>query len=348
MAEPRQSPGWLALEALAHGKRHDLRLPVDVGGPSPVSIPVYVLAGRHHRPCLALVAGVHGDEYDGILALQALVREVSPEGLEGSLLVIPVTNPPAFAAASRQAPQDDRDLNRVFPGRPEGTLSERLAHALCTDILAEADLVFTLHGARSTGILLPWIEFLDTSGNVGARSFEAAHASGFRDLMALPPLPGRLITALAERGIPLIEGEVGGRGEAADANIAFYRARIDAVARHIGVRTTPQTPLPADPAPRVWHLHSISAGAPGIFLSEVELGLPVRTGDVLGRIVTITGDLGAVIQAPCDGVIGGLRTHAGVAPEDDVLSMWSAAGALRAPRVRDRDGLAAPEGSDKT
>src|SRR5262249_47492115 len=118
-------------------------------------IPVDVLVGRQARPCLALVAGIHGDEYDGIFALQALAHTLVAGTLLGSLLIVFVANPLAFRAAQRRTPEDDRDLNRVFPGRPDGSISERLAHRLCHDLLRQADLVFTLHGAIATGDLAP-------------------------------------------------------------------------------------------------------------------------------------------------------------------------------------------------
>ena len=149
-----------------------------------IEVPVHVLAGRTAGPCAAFVAGVHGDEYDGILAMHRLLAGVAPAQLAGTLIVIPVANSSAFGAGQRHTPIDGADLNRVFPGRVDGSVTERLAHQLCHDVLRHMDLVFTLHGARSPNRLMEWIEFLDEPGRLGAASRAAAMASGFANLIA--------------------------------------------------------------------------------------------------------------------------------------------------------------------
>jgi len=285
-------------------------------------VPIQAIVGRSHHPCLALVGGVHGDEYDGILAVHEVAREVRPDELQGSLLLIAVANPFAFAVAQRHTPQDDKDLNRVFPGRPDGSLSERLAHALC-EVLSQADLAMTLHGGGARTELAPWIEFLDLPTPLGRVTYEAAAASGFPDLLALPPLPGRLITAMADLGVPVIEGEVGDRGETRRADVAYYRERIDAVARHVGV-------LPAQagqpgPSPRLWSLCPVDATADGIFLRRVELMQEVEQGTPLGEIVDLHGTVAAHIVAPSPGVVGAYRAHAGVRAGESVMTLWSPA-----------------------
>ena len=110
-------------------------------------------------------------------------------------------------------------------------------------------------------------------------TFAAAVASGFRDLVALPGLPGVLQTALAERGIPVIEGEVGGLGTTTRENVTYYAARVTAVARHLSVLAR-EAELPSErPRPRLWHLHGVDAVAGGLFRREVELRQAVTAGD---------------------------------------------------------------------
>ena len=110
-------------------------------------------------------------------------------------------------------------------------------------------------------------------------TFAAAVASGFRDLVALPGLPGVLQTALAERGIPVIEGEVGGLGTTTRENVTYYAARVTAVARHLSVLAR-EAELPSErPRPRIWHLHGVDAVAGGLFRREVELRQAVTAGD---------------------------------------------------------------------
>ena len=118
-------------------------------------------------------------------------------------------------------------------------------------------------------------------------TFAAAVASGFRDLVALPGLPGVLQTALAERGIPVIEGEVGGLGTTTRENVTYYAARVTAVARHLSVLAR-EAELPSErPRPRIWHLHGVDAVAGGLFRREVELRQAVTAGDLLGTLLDL-------------------------------------------------------------
>jgi predicted deacylase len=122
----------------------------------------------------------------------------------------------------------------------------------------------------------------------------------------------------------VIEGEVGGRGAARRENVAYYKERVVAVARHLGILGDPEAAMPAGHT--VWHLHPIETNASGVFLSEVELRTPVRTGDVLARVVDIHGQVVATVRAPADGVIGYHRVHAGVRPGDHLFTLWVPAG----------------------
>lgn len=288
------------------------------------AIEVIVMVGVRRHPRLALVAGVHGDEYDGILALQRLSRELEPERIHGTLVIVPVANPFAFAAAQRRTPQDGKDLNRVFPGSPTGSLSERLAYTLCIGLLRQADLVFTLHGSAVHGVLAPWIEFLNEPTPVGRATYQAARASGFPDLIALPRLPGVLQTGLAELGVPVIEGEVGGLGATLPENVGYYTERALSVARHIDVLGNGEgAAIPG--SQQIWGLRPIEAAANGIFLREAALRQNVTSGERLATLVDISGEHVETVRAPEDGLIGGFRNHAGVRAGDRVFSLWTPA-----------------------
>ncbi len=285
------------------------------------SVPLHAVVGAQRRPCLALMAGVHGNEYDGIMTLMELSREVASWPLQGSLIVIPVANPFAFARAQRRTPHDNQDLNRVFPGSPRGTLSERLAARLCFEVLRDADLVFTLHGSTSDGLLAPWIEFLEGTTGLERATHDAAVASGFEDLTALPRLPGTLQTAMAELDVPVIEGEVGGRGATTREDVVYYKDRVVSVACHVGVlfRDQPST-RPANG--RTWHLRGIEADVGGAFLRAVELRQEVHAGDVLGTILDIHGDVVVEVRSPVDAMVGGYRVHTGVLRGDRLVTLW--------------------------
>lgn len=299
---------------------------IDLGGSGkrdPPRMRIITCTGRTRRPCLGLVAGVHGDEYDGVLALHEIVRETSPDDLDGTLLIIPVANPAALAAGQRRTPEDDRDLNRTFPGDPTGTLTERLADFLARQVLHQADLVFSLHSGGATGSLAPRVEFLNVPGPIGQSSYEAAWASGFPNLVGLPKLPGLLLSAMADVGVPLIEGEVGGCATVRPQNVIYYKDRVAAVARHIGIDRRQSTIQGRPGIRQVWQREHLVAGANGVFLREVEMEQAVRQGDRLGRIIDIEGKVVGDVLAPANGVIGGYREYASVRAGDSVCTFWT-------------------------
>ncbi len=287
-----------------------------------MAVPVTVLVGQSLHPRVVLMAGVHGDEYEGIRALQELAQEIDPSRLRGTVVVVPVANPLAFAAAQRRTPDDNVDLNRVFPGRADGCITERLADLLCRRVLRQANLVFALHGAMSSGELAPWIEFLDLPTPLGRATYDAARASGFPDLIALPLLPGTLQTALAADGIPVIEGEVGGRGAMRDDNVQYYKKRARAVLRHVGILLGEAPPSSGDDTPRIWTLDYIRSGASGILIREKGLRDEVDADGRLGTVVDAEGVTVAEVRSLRAGVIGSTREHAGVRPDDTAFIVW--------------------------
>src|SRR5687768_16512818 len=145
--------------SLAPG-RHELLLRVAdrPSGPA-LAQPVTVLVGNRPRPRLAVVAGVHGNEFPGPLAIGRLVRALQPEGLAGTVVLVPVANPLAFDAGTRVSPEDGVNLNRVFPGSATGSLTLRLAWALVHGVVQDADLALDLHSGDGNGVMLPMAGF---------------------------------------------------------------------------------------------------------------------------------------------------------------------------------------------
>jgi uncharacterized protein len=158
----------------------DSRLVIRQGGSgSDVGIDGVLLRGQGASPLIAVVAGVHGDEYDGIHACVELSRSIDLSTLTASLILVPIVNKKAFEAQQRRTPVDGIDLNRVFPGDPLGTFSERLAKLVFDEIVCEADFVISLHGWSQTGEVVDYVEIPDRSSELHERCAAAAVAAGF-------------------------------------------------------------------------------------------------------------------------------------------------------------------------
>lgn len=122
----------------------------NLGGWASMMLPVAVLNNGPGRTALVM-AGNHGDEYPGPIAILKLMRELQADQVTGRIILLPALNPPAVRAATRLSPLDGKNLNRSFPGRPNGTMTEQIAHYLTTVLFPMADIVVDIHtGGRST------------------------------------------------------------------------------------------------------------------------------------------------------------------------------------------------------
>lgn len=309
----------LALNDLEAGSRHafDLRVSRLADGRD-VTIPVNVLCGTRPGPCLVAVAGIHGDEADGIMALMDLWGELAPDDVTGRLVLVPVANLPAFQADQRRSPLDDLDLNRLFPGNPDGSPSERLAAVLFEEVIKTADFVFSLHGFTYQADVIDYVEFNHLLPEIAEASYRACQASGF-NVIRISSWPQGLMTNAANRaGIPGMEAEVGGLGIARADYIARYKGYTRALMQHLGM--LPGVP-PANLAPRLVESFEVMAPTGGVLRMRVELGDEVQVGDVLATIHDLHGNELAAVRAPDGGLIGARLGYISVNPGDRLLRM---------------------------
>ena len=109
-----------------------------------ILVPIVVIQGSA-GPTLLLTAGAHGDEFEGPIALSKLARTLTPEGLRGRVIILPAMNVPGIHTCQRICPVDGKDLNRIFPGRRDGSFTEMLAHYISTELVPRADAVIDFH-----------------------------------------------------------------------------------------------------------------------------------------------------------------------------------------------------------
>ena len=141
---------------IAPGEKRHVKLPVPGGEP----LEAWLLCGIHPGKTLVVTAGVHGCEYVGILALQKLVETLDCATLYGQVILLPLVNSKGFFAGIKQLnPADDRNLNREFPGREDGTETQRMAWAIEKLLYPEADFLLDLHGGDWNEELAPLVFF---------------------------------------------------------------------------------------------------------------------------------------------------------------------------------------------
>ncbi|MFP4328899.1 MAG: succinylglutamate desuccinylase/aspartoacylase family protein, partial [Paracoccaceae bacterium] len=179
---------------IAPGTRRTVDLPVSIlSDHTPVTMSVHVIHGRRPGPVVFVSAAIHGDEVIGVEIVRRLLRAQPLRGMSGTLLAVPIVNTYGFLSHSRYLP-DRRDLNRVFPGHPSGSLASRLAHLFMEEIVSRSDLGIDLHSAAIRRVNLPQIRL--TPGN--ARLAELGRAFGAPVMMTSKLREGSLRMAAEE------------------------------------------------------------------------------------------------------------------------------------------------------
>jgi predicted deacylase len=309
------------LDRLRPGSRGSFELPVmrlPDGGD--VRLPVLAAAGADDGPVLAVLAGVHGDEYEGIRAIPQVFRGFDLAELHGRLIMVPVCNLPAYRTATRSSPIDGLNLARVFPGDPQGTVTQRIAYVLTEQVIAPANLLIDLHSAGIAYTMPTLVGYPYADTPLGRASYDAALAFGCDVLWGHPPDPnagGRSISAAEQRGVPWIYTEAAGGGRALAADVMCYTTGVLNVMRHLGM-------LPGQPVAQQLRCHLLGAGntdnpirvdTSGYFISHVELLEPVTAGQIIGAVLDFAGQPIEQIKAHVDGRVVMIRglpmIHAG-------------------------------------
>lgn len=280
------------------------------------AIPAYVLNGDEDGPVWWLQGTIHGNEHVGGLAVREFLLELSPKHVEGTIVGIPVANPTAFTAKTRESPLDHKDPNRQFPGSSDGSFTEILADVLFTAASEHADYFVGMHGAGDELNIKGFSVCIRTSDDVETRSRELCRAVGFQHVSALAPenLGGMMCSELAESGVPSILIECGGSQEPLPAQ-RRARGAIENIARKIGVLPGEVEEF-SEPEYHEDAYTFVTAQTGGYFHSRVALEDAVEEGEVIGEITTVKGDTLEEIVAPHDGAIIDLRTYPMARPGD--------------------------------
>jgi predicted deacylase len=311
---------WVNVDALPSSSLHAFDFAVvRLADASWVTLPVKVAVGSRPRPRLVAIAGIHGDEPEGMLSLLDFWSRCDPGKLQGTVILVPVANPTAFAAHQRRSPLDGLDLNRTFPGKADGTPSERLAYRLLHEVMAGADLVFTMHSWYAVGTVVPYVEVPGREELTAHRSLEAAKAAGFSRIREGGWPEGVLGRAANALGIPVIEAEIGGHGMSIPENRAAYTEHLTRLLQHLGIIFGSPPP---NANPDLYARGQLCAPAGGILRLAVRPGDEVQAGTLLGTITDLHGNQVAEMRAPYAGLVAGVRTFASVNPGDHVFAFF--------------------------
>lgn len=282
--------------------------------PAPdIEIPVLLCRGFEAGPLVVATAGIHGDEYEGMQAVWKVYENLVPEKMHGDFLGVPIAHVAAYRAVSRDSPLDGKNLARSFPGRTEGTVTERLANFLFQEIVVKSDLLMDFHSGGIKYRFLPLVGYYDLLNESSAKSLEVARRMPLAFRWTLPHTEGVLTYEASKRNIPAIGAEYLGEGKLNPNGVSAYFEGMMSALRYLGILAGEAIPQPRQTAIEGdWML----ASEDGFFQSSVDAGQRVRQGQELGAIVAISGRLLQEFKASQDGLVLGIRTVAHIRKGD--------------------------------
>ena len=308
---PARAPFTIGGVSVPVGQRVDVDLLIPAGASDPATaVLVTVVHGARPGPVLALTAGVHGFEYAPILAAQRLRERLQPEAVSGTVILVRLAHVAAFEQRVPFVnPFDRKNLNRMFPGRADGTQAERIAWTLTTEVIRRSDLHVELHGGDGA----EWLEAF--AGAYGGALAATQYADARRMALAfgLPNFvkysmntqaqvdSGRSLNrqAVAD-GKPTVLVEIGENGRTDEAFVTPIVSGVENLLREFGMSPGAATPPRADTR---WFddTTGVSAKTTGIFTPTATTGRAVAAGATLGTIRDYRGTLVETVLSPIDG-----------------------------------------------
>jgi predicted deacylase len=275
---------------------------------APILSAAMVATGRHDGPTLWVQAGVHGPEVVGQLAIARFLRGLDLDALRGRIVCLMVANPLGFRGYNRLTPQDGMNLNRVFPGKPDGTVSEQLAHRVLELALSTGDVLLDLHSGGDLTITPFYVIYPKGPEAAAAQAAALSRGVGSRFQWGSDEdwMNGSFITNAVRQGKPALIVESGGGARVWDEDLGNMQTALEGLCRGMGL-------LPGD-APTARDIRyggnavHLKSGAGGFWHPLVAPGNDVVAGQELGHIINIWGDVTHRVQcAYTQGWVGSIR-----------------------------------------
>ncbi len=295
----------------AQGAHHGfLKLPYsrDDSAWGSVMVPITVIANGA-GPTALLTGANHGDEYEGPIALQELALSLVPDQITGRVIILPMMNIPAFASGTRCSPIDGANMNRSFPGDPEGTVTQKICHYIATQLVPLADVVLDFHSGGKTLDFLPFAaaHILEDKRQEAAcmaamQAFNAPYSVRMLEIDNV----GMFDTEVETQSKVFVTTELGGAGTATAKSVAIARKGIRNLLVHsqilegdVQISESMQLDMPDEQC-------FVFSQTAGLVEYMVDLGAVVAEGDLIARIWP--SDRTGVAPSPCYAHRAGILT----------------------------------------
>ena len=295
--------------AQAPGEKTSRMLVAPPGAGGTAEIPLTFIRGVRPGPTLALIAGNHGYEYPPILALQQLRARLDPKRMGGAVVMVHVANMPSFLERTIYfSPVDRKNLNRVYPGRRNGSISERIAFAITREVIDKCDYLIDIHCGDGNESLRPYVyqavtgkTQLDQAIRGLTLAFGMDHIVLDRERPSDPAASIYCSTTAITRGKPALTVESGALGGTDAASTNRIVNGVESVMRYLkmldGAPLGVSRPVYFDPAV------VLVSPATGILYPRVERDQKVVKGAVVARVTDFFGRTLGEVRAPFDGLV---------------------------------------------
>jgi predicted deacylase len=287
---------------------------------SPVQIPLTIINGAKAGKTLLITGGIHGAEYPCIESAIRFGASLDPQQMSGRVLIMSPVSLNSFHA--RQAfvvPEDGKNLNRQFPGKARGTIAERMAFTIMSEVVPHIDAWIDLHGGDLPEALIPFLGYEEAaSPAVNAQTLDMAAAFGIELLVRPDHLAGTTVAAAAQLNIPCLLAEAGQLGQREESDIHLLQQGCHNVAQLMGIipGTAPRTNL------RIFENWPwVRAAHTGCWYPQVKIGDHVHKGQTVGVVKDYFGEQIAEYQSPADGIVLLVMTALSVNTNDPLLGV---------------------------
>jgi N2-acetyl-L-2,4-diaminobutanoate deacetylase len=323
----QNSPISATVDFDADGVSHGfLKLPHSHDGSAWGSMMIPVTVAKNGAgPTVLFTGGNHGDEYEGPIALFDLAATIKANDISGRVIIVPGMNYPAFQAGTRTSPIDKGNLNRVFPGNPVGSITEKIADYFQRTLLPLADYVVDIHSGGKTLDFVPFCaaHVLDDKDQQSRciAAMQAFNAPWSMMLLEID-MTGMYDLAAEDMGKVFISTELGGGGSARASTVAIAKKGVLNILKHAGVLTGDLDMTPTIDIEMPDERCYVNCETSGLAEYCVELGDHVTAGQTLARIHDMerTGAEPAVYTAPIDGLFAA-RHFPGLIKMGDIVAV---------------------------
>ena len=294
----------------------------------PIQFPVVIVNGAEDGPVLCLTSGVHATEYAPIDAVMRVVQSLDAATLRGAVIAVPVVNMRMFESRTGfVSPLDGLNLNKVAPGRADGSFSEILAQVLLDEVIGQAAYHIDLHAGDLGEMLLPFAGYaltgtreLDEHGEALARLYSPKLISLATPDGKIPPFADGLCYAATRRGVVSIFAESGGNGTLEEVDVRVHLDGVANVMRYL--QMIDGEPAAVGPRVSARDRKVVRATRAGLLRLRVKIGDELVAGQEVADVCNVFGEVVETVRSNGAGIAGLVWAHKVVNTGDPIVRYW--------------------------